>query len=281
MNLRHAMPVLAPFLAGALAYLLLGDGPHAGRVAPASDADWSLPAPPQRDAEAARAVWTARAPWGQETGAADAAPDALALAPVGFVNASGRPVALFARADGQVVRAGLGDALPDGSRITELDASGVTWADALGRTQRRAWLVDVVAAPAEEPAAAPRGRAGRTPGQGPGNRGARAGRTGGPGAAREARQRPAPTAVSPAVTRPAPTTSTTQAPSTTTAQGSSRPAATTTGSRPAGSPFGAASGLRNPDPGSGGAAPGNPPQDEPGTRPTERSSTSRSGSPRG
>lgn len=280
MSPKTWMPVLAPFLAGALAYLLLGDGPHAGRVAEAGDADWSLPAPPPRETDAARAVWTARAPWGQESGAAEAAPDALALAPVGFVNAAGRPVALFARADGQVVRAGLGDALPDGSRITELDASGVVWADALGRTQRRAWLVDVVAAPEPVATESPRGR----PGSGARGAARRDGgqrRNGGTGP-RPSGQRTSSPAVTPAVTRPAPTTSTPPAASTGTTQGSSRPApTTTTGTRPAGSPFGAASGLRNPDPGSGGSATGNPSQDEPGTRSTERNSTSRSGPPRG
>ena len=153
-SLRRVLPVLAPFVLGALAYFALGAGPHTEDPRAGAVDAWALPAETPRDFAAASQVWSKRSPWGVATAAGEAGADAGGGQPVGVIAVGDRLQALFAFPDGRVIRVGAMDALPDGGQVTQITSETVAWTDAAGRAQRRELLVDpALAGAAAEPAA--------------------------------------------------------------------------------------------------------------------------------
>ena len=161
-RLRKVVPFVAPLLLGAVGYLLVGEGPSSAPVRAGESADWALPAIAATDVSPAAPVWTARAPWGSEVAAADAAPE-VAIRPVGVVAVGDSLFALFTQGD-SVVRVPKGGFLADGGQVTAIRPDVVEWADAAGKVQRRELMVDIVAAgaAADSAAATPSQRGSRT-----------------------------------------------------------------------------------------------------------------------
>lgn len=156
-RLRPLLPVLAPLLLGAVAYLLLGDGPHTDAGRQVEAVAWSLPEDAPVDAAAAREVWEKRAPWGRAAAAATAATGAPAPQPlpVGVIAAGGQWQALFFMPGGDVVRLAKGEALPTGGEVKAISPTVVAWTDAAGEAHRRELLVDADPRPAAVPVATP------------------------------------------------------------------------------------------------------------------------------
>ncbi|MCM2355574.1 MAG: hypothetical protein NDI68_02675 [Arenimonas sp.] len=156
-RLRPLLPVLAPLLLGAVAYLLLGDGPHTDAGREVEAVAWSLPEDAPVDAAAAREVWEKRAPWGRAAAAATAATGAPAPQPlpVGVIVAGGQWQALFFMPGGNVVRLAKGEALPTGGEVKAISPTVVAWTDAAGEAHRRELLVDADPRPAAVPVATP------------------------------------------------------------------------------------------------------------------------------
>lgn len=150
-RLRKVVPFVAPLLLGAVGYLLVGEGPSSAPVRAGESADWALPAIAATDISPAAPVWTARAPWGSEVAAADAAPE-VAIRPVGVVAVGDSLFALFTQGD-SVVRVAKGGFLADGGQVTAIRPDVVEWADAAGKVQRRELMVDIVDAGAVADAA--------------------------------------------------------------------------------------------------------------------------------
>ena len=150
-RLRKVVPFVAPLLLGAVGYLLVGEGPSSAPVRAGESADWALPAIAATDISPAAPVWTARAPWGSEVAAADAAPE-VAIRPVGVVAVGDSLFALFTQGD-SVVRVAKGGFLADGGQVTAIRPDVVEWADAAGKVQRRELMVDIVDAGAAADAA--------------------------------------------------------------------------------------------------------------------------------
>jgi len=155
---RKFMPLLGPLVVGALAYLVIGEGPSSAPVRAGETAAWELPSLADTGTAASATVWAARAPWGAEVEPAQAEA-VVATRPVGVVEVGERLFALFTQGDA-VVRVAQDEALPDGGTVTRIGADVVEWIDGAGATQRRELLVDVVqAGPASSPDASAGARA--------------------------------------------------------------------------------------------------------------------------
>lgn len=130
--------LLAALALGALAGLLLGDGPRSAALPSSSTDDWQPPRYSAPDVASAQSLWTQRNPWGQAS-AAEAAQQAATVfepKPVGVIAVAGRYHALFSQPDQQVVRLAQGDAIPGAGRVLAISATVVRWQDAAGGEHR-------------------------------------------------------------------------------------------------------------------------------------------------
>ena len=126
------------FMAGGLAFLLLGNTPTRLPPPAAAAPGWMLPA---IDAGASKVGWPAPV-WASEPAPANLAP-ALAPQPrlLGIVRTGNRRLALFEMPDGKRVRAAEGERLPNNSEVTVVAPTHAAWRDAKG-SEHMARLLD-------------------------------------------------------------------------------------------------------------------------------------------
>lgn len=142
---RQLLPPVAALLLGALAWLLIGNGPDLAAARQDGMAGWTLPAATGPDLAAAQAAWQTRPPWGTtaaETAAAEAAEAAARPVPVGVVVEDDGLAALFVTAGGNPQRLHEGDPLPGGGQVTAIARNRVGWTDADGNARQRELFVD-------------------------------------------------------------------------------------------------------------------------------------------
>lgn len=147
--------LLGSFIAGAVAWLLVGGGPRSVDFDDSDTGPWRLPAAPEASLVAAGDVWQARQPWGQgiasaplplpDNGEAVVAPPVLAQGPggaalIGVVVGPEGARALFVMAGRPPMRLALGDEFPGGGRLTEVSSTHVAWQDADGDAHRHQLL---------------------------------------------------------------------------------------------------------------------------------------------
>jgi len=140
---RQLLLALAALAIGVAAFLAFGRKPAAGTGPAGAGVDWTLPSPAAVELAAADEVWLSRAPWGAPPPSADAAPPPPPPpVPVGVV-ASGKVLrAIFVVPGGPGIRAGAGDALPDGGRVLKVSRFHVTWVDGQGTKHEQELLAD-------------------------------------------------------------------------------------------------------------------------------------------
>ncbi|MFN3842958.1 MAG: hypothetical protein ACK4RW_06770 [Rehaibacterium terrae] len=133
-------------LAGAVGYLLLGQGPRGVDTGAGGLDAWELPAyAPPATAEA-EAIWRRRHPWGGAGSEADIVPGAAAAvrqprpAVIGVAIEGQRALALFVLPGQPLLRLPVGAELPGGGRVTAIAPTAVEWTDADGGAHRQELL---------------------------------------------------------------------------------------------------------------------------------------------
>lgn len=132
-------------LAGAVGYLLLGQGPRGVDTGAVGLDAWQIPAyAPPATAEA-QAIWRQRQPWGAASvegiaqgGAASAGPARPAV--IGVAIEGRRALALFVLPGQPLLRLPVGAELPGGGRVTAIAPTAVEWTDADGGAHRQELL---------------------------------------------------------------------------------------------------------------------------------------------
>lgn len=141
--LRRGLGVAVACMAGALAYLTLGDGPHTATARAPAPVDWRLPTPVASDPARADIVWAERAPWGAPPKPKEELPPPPPPpVPVGVVAVGRGFQAVFVVPGAAEVRVGAGDALPGGGRVVAVERFHVKWTDPQGELHERELLSD-------------------------------------------------------------------------------------------------------------------------------------------
>lgn len=142
---RIAIALLAPLAAGAVGFMLLGNGPGQAPADFGREVDWVLPSPDARELQGADEVWSTQVPWGARQVSAgspevpDAAPPPML---VGVVAANGGFRAVFLLPQGGEARFAPGESLPGGGRVDEVTRFVVRWTDARGTQHEQELLAD-------------------------------------------------------------------------------------------------------------------------------------------
>lgn len=134
--------VVLAVLAGASARLLGGGAEALDGSRPVSDLSWQLPSATAMERQAFDKVWQERQPFGvSAASAATATASMIESVPQGTITVAGERFALFAQADGKVIRVAEGGALPAGGRVVTVSASTVVWVDAAGKERTTSLLM--------------------------------------------------------------------------------------------------------------------------------------------